>query len=273
MPYCGSCGKEVAPGKKFCKNCGRALSGDEPAPQEPAAAPASAGPRLSPALRKWLIPAIALCIIVLLPTAIFFAQPLVRGTQSAGAATPTKVPTTIPATIPAANETTTPAIPQTTVTTVVTTITPVPVPAGHVITDLRDGKQYNQADLLRQREFSGGEMENFSLSLQAAPLVIRAEVEPTRLSRGKVVGVGTTHERVEYYTYPDPDAWFRIRVLDAATAKVMGETYFGKSEVAGKEIISGDRELELTVRDTGSYVITLSGYHVNVSADVLTAVG
>ena len=263
MPFCTSCGAEVAADKKFCVQCG--------APMEPFTAPAApvtpdaikipvtpssyyGAPPVQPKKpnTSMIIGGIVV-VLVIVAVAYFVGMPMLKANQKSSdgfvpsqtsAVTPTMVQTALP------TAQYTPAMPETTPLTV-------------AVRDDRLEEDYEQIYTLNQM-FAFGQKVNFAHDLTRPPLYIRFNLTPTMITRHRLVNIGTTIEHYVNTTEPSPYAWFEVKVLDAGSGAVIDQQGFGNDY------------LDLTkqnfmVRQKGNYRIEMSGNEV--LADVQMLIG
>lgn len=248
MPFCTSCGKEVEPDQKFCEHCG-ALQ--EPAEntltdlQPPLQTPAPLPPQ-TPGLKKStgvIIGFVAvLAIIVII---YFFGLPLVQG---AGHSV-----TTIPSHL---SQTPTPVYGLTPVVTLIT-VTGI---SGSVTQDDRYAEIYEMI-YTKDRSFDYGAKDVFTHDLTRPPLLIRFNLIPQIVTRQKLVDIGTSSERMVTATYPDPNAWFEVKVIDADTGAIVDSRGFNKD-------YSITTKQEFMVRTKGNYRIEMAGNGVLSSTQI-----
>lgn len=253
MAFCTSCGEKLQPGSKFCENCG--------APVEATAAPAPAGPAdagLTPA-REPLVPSpppakpvpvpliigILVVLAVIAAAAWFVGLPYLQKQQASTATTP--VPTATPVRV-----TTMSTMP------VATTVTPT---ATVRKLEGRYEAYYDEIHTLN-KFFEFGQTETFTYDLTTPPLYIKYNLEPGIISREKVINIGLSTEETITLTYPNPNAWFEIKVIDANNGAVVEARGYGKD-------YPDVTKSEFMVRSPGTFRIEFSGHDVNADVSVL----
>ena len=261
MPFCTSCGAEVAADTKFCEQCG--------APMEPVAAPVPpvtpAGPQVPvhPQPAYWTPPAepkkpkTALIIggivilLVIVAAAYFVGLPMLKANQkSSDGFTPSNSPS-----VTSTMAQTIQPTPKDTPVLLETTVQPVEV------LDARLEENYQQVYTLDQK-FAFGQKVDFSHELTHPPLYIRFNLTPTQIIRHRLVSIGTNNEHYENTTETSPQAWFEVKVLDAVSGAVIDQQGFGKDYTDAKK-------QDFMVRNPGNYRIEMSGNDVEAEVQML----
>jgi hypothetical protein len=282
MEFCRHCRNEIKPNQKFCDQCGAPVkniytppAGDEPAPPAPQVPPLAKPARIDPGLVSDIFPekdesrqpaprpaagrmdtyssrsnlpfiAFALIImgaLVLIAVSILISVP--GSTLAAYLWPPTPVPTPAPTPVP-------------------TTATPEPTPIPTTVLAVEDRyRETYEVIYSKERSFLYGEKEKFPHTLTKPPLFIAFNVTPAMVNETKIAGIGTSSEHVVYAVYPDPHAWYEVRVLDAATGDAIDAYGFG----AGKGYSTQGNQ-EFMVRKGGDYVIEMSGNGVDVKTQI-----
>ena len=82
------------------------------------------------------------------------------------------------------------------------------------------------------------------------------------LTREKVINIGFASEETINITYPSPNAWFEVKVLDAGSGEVIDKRGFHKeySEMTKQEFM---------VRNQGNYQVEISGTDVFAEVRIL----
>ena len=256
MPLCTSCGKEVAPGKKFCENCGAPVEQSATAPAVPPAVtvvPASlpsAPVKPAGGSGKTFLIAGIIVLLAVIAGVYFVGLPMISGTQNPGTGllqTPA-IPSQVPVT-PAPEMASIP----------VTTITPVSLQTY----EDKYTESYNLVHSFNHG-FIGGQKEVFTQDLTRPPLYIKFDIVPKMYYGEKTVDIGLHSERVVNTSYPSPNAWFKVNVYDASNGGLVDEQGFNKGYgVTTKQ--------EFMVRTPGNYRVEMTGN--DVTADVRILVG
>ena len=123
------------------------------------------------------------------------------------------------------------------------------------------GETY-EAVFLKDRQFNFGEKETFSYDLTRPPLYIRFNITPGMVNRSRIVDIGLSSEKTIYSVYPNPSAWFEVKVLDSATGSVIDKKGFNKE-------YSQTPKQDLMVRNKGSYRVEMAGNDVFVNMEIL----
>jgi hypothetical protein len=262
MSFCTSCGKEVAPGKKFCEYCGTPVEQPAAVPGAPAtipvvpAAPVSIQqPPEKPSGGSGKIKVIAgiIVVVILIAGVYFVGLPIVRGTQGTGsthqqaAAIPTRDLTPPPALI--------------TTETINT-----PGIAGVSSVSQTYEKKYTETYNLvysASHAFSGGQKEVFTQDVTNPPLYIKFNITPTMYYGERPVDIGLSSEHVVNLSYVSPDAWFKVTVYDAANGGIVDEQGFNKEH-------STTEQQEFMVRAPGNYRVEMTGNEVTADIQILT---
>ena len=168
MPFCTSCGAEVAADKKFCEQCG--------APMEPVTAPAapetSAAPQVpvNPAAPYWnapvppkksktpLIIGGIVILLIIIAAAYFVGMPMLKANQKSSEGF---TPSTTPLVTPAVMQTALPTPEYTIALPEVTT-------QSSIVRDARFEEDYEQIYTLNQK-FAFGQKVNFAHDLTRPP--------------------------------------------------------------------------------------------------------
>jgi hypothetical protein len=258
MPFCTSCGKEVAPGKKFCEYCGApfeqpgaAPAGPAPPPVQPAVPlPAQAVP-VTPGGGSGKIKLIAGIVVVLILIAggYFVGLPLIQGTPATGLTSrqvtslPTQVPTPFPTALPPA-----------------TSSAPIPsdTPAASETYEEKYTETYNQVYSVNHA-FVGGQKEVFSKDLTTPPLYVKFNITPKIEVGEKVDELG----QMVSTSYVSPNAWFKVSIYDAGNGALAEEQGFNKG-------FSVTTQQEFMVRSPGTYRVEMSGNDVIADVRILT---
>jgi len=261
MAFCTSCGEELPAGSRFCENCGAPVEQvpepvTEPLPP-PAELPAPLPrqplvPSPPPAKPLPLVPIIVILflILVLAAGAWFVGLPYLQkaGIGLAPTPVPTAVPTPLPVTLPPA----------------ATFETPVPwvTPTGPVRKlDPRYEEYYDEIYTLDQF-FAYGQKETFAYDLATPPLFIKFNLTPDMITREKVINIGLSSEETIVVTYPNPNAWFEIKVIDAGNGAVVATKGYGKD-------YPDMTKSEFMVRNPGNYLIEMSGSFVKADISIM----
>jgi hypothetical protein len=126
----------------------------------------------------------------------------------------------------------------------------------------RYGDSYIEIYSLNQK-FTLGQKVTFTHQLTQPPLYIKFNLTPASLPRQKVIDVGLSTEQVINTTYPSPNSWFEVKVLDAGSGALIDARGFNKEySVMIKQ--------EFMVRSPGNYRVEMSGNEVTASISVLT---
>jgi hypothetical protein len=251
MAFCTSCGKEVSPGVKFCENCGTPVEQIPVAPAPPAVptAPVTMAKKPPASSRTLLIGAIA-GIMILIAVAWFVGLPLLKGSPPA---------------VPAAGVSVTPAtavpnVPDPSPSVVPVTPTLLPsastTPVQH--TEDRYETAYEQIYTLDQI-FNGGQKLSYTHDLTRPPLYIKFNVTPGMITRQKV---DPSSGQMVNAIYANPNSWFEVAVLDAATGVVVDARGFNKQ-------YSGMTKQEFMIRNSGNYRVEMSGNDVDAHIEIL----
>jgi hypothetical protein len=254
MSLCTSCGTEIAPGKKFCENCGARV--------EPSAAPAvpptvpgvPASPQVAPVKpvggsgKTYLIAGIIILLAVI-AGGYFVGLPMISGMQTPGTGlSPTPAITTQVPVTPAPEMTT------------------IPVTAGTPVTIQTYEEKYTESYNLVysfNHGFVGGQKEVFTQDLTRPPLYIKFDVVPKMYSGEKTVDIGLHSERVVPSSYPSPNAYFKVTVYDAGNGGLIEEHGYNKGYgVTAKQ--------EFMVRTPGNYRVEMTGNDVTADVRILT---
>lgn len=249
MPFCTSCGAEISADKKFCTSCG--------APMDQTAGVATPGspPPVQPVpVDKIEIPKKTLLIIGIVAILVIIVAAYVAGVPMLkGIPAQRPVPTTVPGTM--VPRVTTYAQPTKTSFIPPTTVTP------RQILEERYGEDYEQVYTLN-KDFAFGEKELFSYDLSRPPLYIKFNLTPDNITREKIIDIGYSTEQIINVTYPSPNAWFEVKVIDAGTGAVIDKRGFHKeySEMTKQEFM---------VRNQGVYDVEISGNDVLAEVRIL----
>jgi len=263
MPFCTSCGAEVAADKKFCEQCG--------APMEPVTAPAAPVTPAAPEVMvnpppSYRIPPVQpkkpktsliiggiVVVLVIVAAAYFVGLPMLKANQKSSDGF---VPSPAPAVTYTIGQT---ALPTPEYTAAIPETTTLPGP----VRDDRLEEDYEQIYTLNQK-FSFGQKVNFAHELTRPPLYIRFNLTPTMIIRHRLVSIGTNNEHYINTTDTSPNAWFEVKVLDAGSGAVIDQQGFGKD-------YPDITKHNFMVRQKGNYRIEMSGN--DVSADVQMLIG
>jgi hypothetical protein len=255
MSFCTSCGAEISADKKFCTSCGAPMdqptgpvAPGSPVPVQPV--PGEPTPVIKPG-----IPKKTLLIIGIVAVLVIIAAVYVAGLPMLKAFFPQQpVPTPVPSTT--APRMTTYAQPSKTSSLGSTTVTPLEIFEVHY------GKSYKQVYKLT-KNFASGQKEVFSHDLTSPPLLIKFSLIPDMQTRDKVINIGLSSETTIKTTYPSPNAWFEISVLDAGSGAVIDKQGFHKG-------YSEMTEQEFMVRNQGNYNVEISGNDVLAEVRILS---
>jgi hypothetical protein len=241
----------VRPGVKFCENCGTPVEQPSASPELLATPPAPVTmAKKPPASARTLVTIAVAGIICLIAAAWFVGLPLLKGPQQA--VTDTGVSGTPTPVVPNFPDPTTAVVP------VITTLPPaVPTtPVQH--TEDRYETSYEQIYTLDQ-VFAGGQKISYSHDLTRPPLYIKFNVTPGMISREKV---DPSSGKMVNATYANPNAWFEVKVLDAATGAMVDARGFNRQ-------YSGMTKQEFMIRNAGNYRVEMSGNDVSAHIEML----
>jgi hypothetical protein len=263
MPFCTSCGKEVAPGKKFCEYCGTPLEQPVaapavPAPPPPAMPAAPVSPQTAPVKPpggsgKTMIVAGIVVVLVLVAGVYFIGLPLINRPSGIGSTLQQTTPS------PAQGLNPFPTQLSTQATGVQGTVT---TPAAGLTYEEKYTEIYNQVYAINQ-EFIGGQKEVFTQNLKKPPLYIKFNITPKMFYGEKTVDIGLSSERVIQTSYPSPNAWFKVKVYDAGNGELVEDQGFNKG-------YSVTTQQEFMVRAPGDYRVEMSGNDVTADIRILT---
>ena len=110
--------------------------------------------------------------------------------------------------------------------------------------------------------FAFGQKENFAYDLTEPPLYVKFNLTPRLITREKTINIGLSTEQTINVTYPNPNAWFEIKVLDANNGAVIEDQSYGKD-------FPDVTKSEFMVRNPGNYRIEFSGNDVTAEISVL----
>lgn len=251
MPFCTSCGADISADENFCTSCGAPVdkSDDQKTPQSPL--PVQPGQSEKPGLSKKTLLVMSIVALLLIVAVAYGVFPLLKGPSP-------QQPQMTP-------------VPLTTVSVVTTSIQPSPVSSvppptvtPRQVLEARYGESYEQVYTLN-RNFAFGQKEVFSHVLTQPPLYIKFNLTPVMVTRQKVIDIGLSSEKTINATYPSPNAWFEVKVLDAGNGAVVSKQGFNKEySVMTKQ--------EFMVRNPGNYKIELSGNDVVAEVQILTGI-
>lgn len=278
---CGSCGEEVDPDLTFCHACGASVgisrqpSAEIPLPHP---IPSSVAPPLSfshpdgipqhsdrkitkmpeitpQILLKGVLISIAVIAIAIQIIIYAVSIPVGIGTLTPPSQVPTVNVTPVPTTV-------TPT-PTTKPIPVPTTI-PTPTPARMV--NPRSGITYEQI-YSSDRSYMYGMKEIGNFPLEYPPLYVMYNITPVMVNQTRPIGNESGTEIKEDSVYPDPDAWFEIRMIDSASSQFVERNGYGLT-YGYPPLTSRD----FMVRTKGNYRLIISGNKVNASVTVWTPV-
>jgi hypothetical protein len=267
MPFCTSCGAEIAADKKFCGQCGAPQeTGTAPAvPETPAAHEAPLPPPPQPGIRAVtvkpvplknpVIIGIIIALIVIMAVVYIIGLPMLKSggqnTMEGLAPTPGVTLTPFLTTLPT---------PLTTVaveTTLIPETTTLPIQER----DARLEEDYEPIYSLNQN-FSFGQKVQFSHELTRPPLYVQFNLTPVLITRHRLVSAETRNEHYENTTVASPYAWFEVTVLDAGTGEVVEQQGYGKD-------YPDITKSSFMVRKNGNYRIVMSGNDVFAEVRIL----
>jgi len=143
----------------------------------------------------------------------------------------------------------------------VTTLPSGAVAAASTTTVYRAGAAYDQV-YAQDYTLENGQQEAFSYNLQQSPMIIECEMNPKMVSREQLVDIGKATERYITSTYPDPNAWLDLQIINADTGRETTTLSFHKNYI-------GSTKQEYTLRANGNYRFELAGSRVSPSVRLL----
>jgi hypothetical protein len=257
MAFCTSCGKEITPDMKFCESCGTPVEQGPGVPtvgtlvQPPRQPQVTASPPKKPTPVIW-IAGIVVVLLVIAAGGYFVGMPYLQKTGAGKATTPQPM---VVQTIP----TPAPTMPE---------YTQAPTPTPTKIVRKLEGRyeeSYDEIYTLNQF-FAFGQKETFDYDLTVPPLYIKYNLTPRLVTREKTINIGLSTEQTINVTYPNPNAWFEIKVLDANNGAVIDDQGYGKD-------FPDVTKSEFMVRNPGKYRIEFSGNDVTADISVLKGTG
>jgi hypothetical protein len=123
-------------------------------------------------------------------------------------------------------------------------------------------EEYYDEIYTKNQFFAFGQKETFSYDLTTPPLYIKYNLTPKLITRAKVVDIGLSSEKTISVSYPNPNAWFEVTVLNAANGAVVDKQGYGKD-------YPDVTKSEFMVRNQGNYQIVFSGNDVTADITVL----
>ncbi|MDO8872190.1 MAG: zinc ribbon domain-containing protein [Methanoregula sp.] len=261
MPFCTSCGAEVAADKKFCVQCGAPMEQvtAPAAPVTPAAIkvpvtlpPDYGTPPVQPKKPNTSMIIGGIVVVLVIIAVVYFAgMPMLKANQKSSDGF---VPSQTPAVTHTMVQT---ALPTLQYTTTIPETTTLPVE----VRDARLEEDYEQVYTLNQK-FAFGQKVNFAHDLTRPPLYIKFNLTPTIITRHRLISIGTNNEHYENTTETSPYAWFEVKVLDAGSGSVIDQQGFGND-------YSDITKQNFMVRQKGNYRIEMSGNEVLADVQVL----
>lgn len=262
MPFCQSCGAEIKPGKNFCSSCGTPLAApgtsqippipDMNAPLTPVP-PAPLPPSPAPGMSRDRIIIAVVMGAAILGIIIFIGLPLVQGQGAGGSSLPGSGPVSAGTPLPATY------VPHASVTT---RSNGGMAASSEGTTVYRSGVAYDQVVARDYQNSEYGVQDIFSYSLQKAPLILECEMNPVIVSREQLVDIDTANERYITSTYPDPNAWLDLKVINTDTGNVVTTISFSKN-------YRGELKQTYTIRANGNYRFEITGVRVSPGVRLL----
>jgi hypothetical protein len=251
MPFCQICGSEIKEGKNFCSSCGAPLAapGTPPPPTPPDLNVPSSQPSPSPGPSRDKLIIAAVMGAAILGIIIFIGLPMVQGQG-----TNVKLPDTFPSSAGSQAGTASPYV---------TTLSSQAGTDSSVGTTVyRSGVAYDQVFARDYQPDKNGVQDVFSYNLQQAPMIIECDLNPKIVSREQLVDIGKSTERYITSTYPDPNAWLDLKVINADTGTVVTTISFSKN-------YRGELKQTYTIRANGNYRLEITGNLVSPSVRLL----
>jgi hypothetical protein len=262
MPFCTTCGKESAPGKKFCEYCGTPLeqpvvSPAAPNPPPVGGPPVSVSPPPVPGTSpggsgKILVIAGIIAVLIILAGVYFIGLPMISGSSG------TRAPLQQATTLPTGALTPYPASSSTMTGTFVTATNP----TSSQTYEEKYTETYNLVYSVNHA-FNGGQKEVFTQNLITPPLYIKFNITPKMFYGEKTVNIGLSSEHVVDVAYTSPNAWFKVQIYDADNGVLKEEQGFNK----GYSIMT---KQEFMVRAPGNYRVEMTGNDVTAEVQILT---
>ena len=259
MPFCTSCGKEVVPGKKFCKYCGTPLEQPVaapavPAPPSPAMPAAPVPPQTAPVKTsggsgKTMIVAGIIVVLVLVAGVYFIGLPLISRSSGTGPTLQQTTPFPAQGLNPFPTQTT--SVPGN-----------VNNPAAGLTYEEKYTEIYNQVYAIN-KAFIGGQKEVFTQNLKNPPLYIKFNITPKIFYEERLVEIGTHNEHITNISYTSTNSWFKVEVYDAGSGVLVEDQGFNKEH-------SITTQQEFMVRAPGNYRVEMSGNDVTAEVRILT---
>lgn len=258
MPFCTSCGNEVAPGKKFCEYCGTPVeqpAGAPPAPVIPAPVPPA--PVTPPAVPvppgggsgKTMAIAGIVVLLIVIAGIYFIGLPILSGTSGTGTAVQQTPAQPTPALTPLSE----PFSPYPTAVPL-----PVDTPAASQTYEEKYTETYNLV-YTTNHAFVGGQRESIPVNTPTPPLYIKFNITPEIAVGEKVDEVG----HMVSTSYVSPNAWFKVSVYDAGNGALVEQQGFNKG-------FGITEKQEFMIRAPGSYRVEISGNAVIAEVRILT---
>jgi hypothetical protein len=262
MPFCTSCGKEVAPGKKFCEYCGTPVEQPVVVPSAPApftavpaapVLPQTAPVKPSGGSGKTILIAGIIVVLVVIAGVYFIGLPMIRESSGSGSASRqvTTLPTVALTPFPTSLSMETTRAPRTTA-----------VRTADQTYEEKYTETYNLVYSVDQ-EFVGGQKEVFTQNTPVPPLYIKFNITPKMFYDERVVEIGTHSEHIANISYPSPNAWFKVKVYDAGNGALVEEQGFNKEH-------SVMTKQEFMVRAPGNYRVEMTGNDITAEIRILT---
>jgi len=275
MAFCTECGSNLSPGARFCESCGAPVPG-QPAgadPQPPVISPvvvpvsapgtvpqqqpAVSPPRSSNTALILIIGISIVLVLAIIGAAIWFVGlPYLEKSGMSSSVKPAQSPGTITDAVVTADSAT--GFSQG------LAIVPVTTTSARKL-EGRYEEYYNEIYTL-DRFFAYGASESYTHDLKTPPLYVKYELTPKMLTREKVINIGMSTEETILVTYPNPNAWFEIKVINADNGAVVESYGYGKD-------YSDVTKSEFMVRTPGNYRIEFSGSDVTAAIHVLEGTG
>lgn len=262
MPFCTTCGKETAPGKKFCEYCGTPLEQPVVAPAAPTLPPpagpaAPVSPPPAPVTSaggsgKTLIIVGIVAILIIIAGIYFIGLPIISGSSQTRSTLQQATPLPTGALTPF----------PTSSSTITDTSGTATNPSPSQTYEEKYTETYNLVYSVNHA-FNGGQKEVFTQDLTTPPLYIKFNITPKMFYGEKTVNIGLSSEHVVDVAYTSPNAWFKVQIYDADNGVLKEEQGFNK----GYSIMT---KQEFMVRAPGNYRVEMTGNDVTAEVQILT---